>query len=94
LRKYKGSTSSAFSTIVIDAINDAIEFYQFEPVWFREGEATLTLTVSDPVRIDVFGKLNEIPRSTWALSGFDKIPLLTMKPKAAPLKTSVVVSRL
>lgn len=45
LNKYKGSESSSFASKVVDAINDAIEYYQHEELWFREAEATLTLVV-------------------------------------------------
>lgn len=47
LRKYKGSTSVSFTAEVANAINDAIEYYASEPVWFREEDATLTLVANN-----------------------------------------------
>lgn len=46
LNKYKGSESSSFALKVVDAINDAIEFYQHEDFWFREATANITLVTS------------------------------------------------
>lgn len=48
-RKYKGSQSVSFLAQIENAINDAIEFYQHQPVWFTEATTTLTLDVNDPV---------------------------------------------
>ncbi len=46
--KYKGSTGATMLTQIGAAINDAVEYYQREQMWFSEGTASVTLTAGNP----------------------------------------------
>lgn len=65
LRKYKGSTSSAFEAQAVAAINDAIEYFNREELWFREATATLTLVAGSG---DLSGHAS-FPTDFWFLRG-------------------------
>lgn len=45
--RYKGSSGASFLATIGTAINEAIEYYSYLDVWFREVTLSLTLTVGD-----------------------------------------------
>lgn len=62
---YRGSTSAAAETDVIAAINDAVEYYNREELWFREATAVFNLVSGDG---DLSGHAS-FPTDFWFLRG-------------------------